>query len=569
MRRLKTKVLLVTTFVMLFFAISGSLVFADLELFLLKDVTGQYYTFNKNEINNSYVAYQLKPTQTAANMYRQFEGIIKSGGAVVGLKDSTKGYMDYAAASSASLKAQLQGISFSINQYLASASAKKLDAVVSNEKAVDSQGNVVGSPGIVYGNWLLVSNESTDISTSQSTGTLNVAGNSIETMDTAGMADEAFRVNPVLPADPGAATLPVSPSANSDFTASSLNDSRTFYAYNYQSGTYGDAVTARLAYIGTSAEVWVEDNNPKVVVTDEMAAKMGMEFDASIYTLIRENYYTESDVNGDGKVAMLCYDIQDNYAGAGTSYTGGYFAGNDLTTQRYSNQMELIYADTWPTMGTDPSSPDVSKVYSTMAHEFQHMVNANRNQLEEKSNMDTWLNEALSMSAEDLYEGVQTDRISYYNKSTGVKNGRSLLDWNSGNEVLANYALSYLFSQYLSAQVDEALGAGSQVKIFKEIIMDDSGGYQAVENVVKKYIDKNLSFSKLMTNFRAALLRKDDMGYYGFGGRPEFDAIQTPLYSGGTKTLEGGGAVVKAIAAPFTNPGDCGINITYLGLFKP
>lgn len=567
MKHLRTKILLTLALILILIGSSGTMVFADLEMFLLKDASGQYYTYNQNEINNSYLVYQLKPTQTGAKMYRHFEGVINSGGTVAGLKDSVKGYMDYAAASVASLKAQMMGTVFDINQYLASSSAKKLDATVSNVKAVDSSGNVAGST-LIYGDWLLISNESTNIDVPQSTGTLTAKEDGIEVMDIQGLDDEAFRVNPSLPTDPTTENLPIDASSQFDFTANALNDIQMFYAYNFQKAAYGDTVNARLAYSGTHVDVWVEHNNPKVVVTDAMAAQMGIEFEAAIYNLIRENYYTESDVNGDGKVAIICYDIQDNYGGPGTSYTGGYFASNDLTGTSYSNRMEVMYIDTWPTMGTDPKNPDVTESYSTLAHEFQHLVNANRNQLEEGRSMDTWLNEALSMSAEHLYEGVQTSRINYYNKSTAVRNGRSLLNW-SNNEVLANYALSYLFSQYLSAQVEESLGTGHDKKIFKEIIIDSSGGYQAVENVVKKYIDGNLNFGKFATNFRGALLRKDPTGYYGFGGKTAFNSIETPLYSGGTTTLEGGGAVVKALTAPFVDPGNRGSNVTYSGLFKP
>ena len=230
MSRLKTRVLLAATLTMLFFAGSNGLVSADLEMFLLKDVSGQYYTFNQNEVNNSYIAYQMEPALAAANMYRQFDAIIKTGGAVVGLKDSSKGYLDYAAASSASLMAQINQIAFNINAYLASDAAKKLDAVVTNEKIVDSQGNVAGSPGIVFGNWLLVSNESTDSTSTQSTGTLNAEMAAMTTTATEGLSDQAFRVNPSLPADPGADTLPVNPSSSFDFSTSSLNDSRVFSA---------------------------------------------------------------------------------------------------------------------------------------------------------------------------------------------------------------------------------------------------------------------------------------------------------------------------------------------------
>lgn len=101
-------------------------------------------------------------------------------------------------ASSASLMAQINQIAFNINAYLASDAAKKLDAVVTNEKIVDSQGNVAGSPGIVFGNWLLVSNESTDSTSTQSTGTLNAEMAAMTTTATEGLSDQAFRVNPLL-----------------------------------------------------------------------------------------------------------------------------------------------------------------------------------------------------------------------------------------------------------------------------------------------------------------------------------------------------------------------------------
>ncbi|OXS25245.1 MAG: hypothetical protein BI182_05810 [Acetobacterium sp. MES1] len=561
--------LLVTVILAVLLIAGGTTTLAKLDQFLLKDSGGQYYSYNKDAINSSYLAYQLDPTKAAGNMYRHFTGVINTGGAVVGLYDTVKGYMDYAAASAALLKAQLQGTAFNIDSYLASAGAKKLEAEVSGVKVVNSQGNIEGVGSLIYGDWLLISNESTDAATTQSTGTLSISGDSIETLDTADLDDEAFRVNPSLPADETADALSPPAAMQDSFAAAAQGDTRSFYVYNYRTATYGDTLSARLAYSGDQVEVWVEQNNPKVIITDEMAAIMGGEFESRIYALIRDNYYTESDVNGDGKVAILCYDIIDNYSGSGSAYTGGYFAGNDLTGTTSSNRMELLYADTWPTMGTDPANPDVTKVYSTLAHEFQHLVNANRNQLEEKRPMETWLNEALSLSAEHLYEGVQSSRIEYYNKSAAIRNGRSLLNWNNSNEVLANYALSYLFSQYLTAQMNEALGVGHQVKFFREIIVEDSGGYQAVEKVVKKHIDGSINFGKLMTNFRAALLRRDSKGIYGFGGQTGFDAIQTPLYTGGAKALEGGGAIVKGLSGPFTDPGNRGLNITYLGLFRP
>ncbi|MGI5986117.1 MAG: M30 family zinc metallopeptidase [Oscillospiraceae bacterium] len=313
-----------------------------------------------------------------------------------------------------------------------------------------------------------------------------------------------------------------------------------------------------------------KSTNPTVVVSDENAKKIGEEFDKTIYSLVTDNFYHESDVNSDSKIAILCYDIQDGFTGSG-GYIGGYFYGGDLfnnSDENKSNEMELFYIDTYPAMGIDKNNPDVAKAYSTLAHEFQHMVNFNKHRIETSiGNMDTWLNEALSMAAEHMYEGVQTNRISYYNRSEAVENGRSLLNWDDNNEVLANYSLSYLFSQYLRTQLEEAQPS-KNVKYFKEIIEDNERGYKAVENVIHKYIDKDMSFEEFMTNFRTAMLIKSNTGRFGFNGEEDFNTISTPLYLGGKKDLNGGGAIVKSISSSFTDPADKGANIKYLGIFN-
>lgn len=463
-----------------------------------------------------------------------------------------------------------------------------LSAEVTAIANVDDQGTVY------YGNRLLVSNESTDITPTQSTGTLSMGSNSINgtsqqlnmtNQSPAGLELEAYRINPVLPYEPTKGINPIERNLMMSAPEPSvLNETRGFNVCNFNTNPYTYGVTtARLAYIGTKVEVWVGCTTT-VNFTDEMAKQIGEEFDDNIYSLVTENFfYTESDVNGDGKIAILCYDIQDGYSPElGGGYVGGYFWGGDLyekTIEPDSNRMEIFYIDTYPTMGVDTSVPDVTKVYSTLAHEFQHMANFNRAMFETSKGtggaMETWLNEALSMAAEHMYNGVQSGRIDYYNKSDAISNGRSLLNWANDEGILANYALSYLFGQYLRTQVEQALGEvneGQEVKFFREIIEDSAGGYEAVENVIKKHINADLSFGEFMTNFRAAMLLKANTGYYGFGDETAFDALSTPLYTGESTELYGGGAVVKQISSPpFTEPApaDKGTDIQYRGIFQP
>ena len=239
---------------------------------------------------------------------------------------------------------------------------------------------------------------------------------------------------------------------------------------------------------------------------------MAQEFDQRIYPSVTNNFGLASDIDQDGRINILCFDIQDGFSGSG-GYTAGYFWSGDLYNVTHSNQSEIFYIDTYPAMGS--YTKDVSRAYATLAHEFQHMVNFNQNVLIEGSysNMDTWLNESLSMAAEQVYSGQGlSNRINYYNLSSSIQNGHSLLYWDHYGDTLSNYSLSYLFGQYIKIQANQG------DRIFKEILTDPNNDYKAVENVAKKYIDPNMTFGKLMTNFRIALLLKEPAGLYGFKG---------------------------------------------------
>jgi hypothetical protein len=239
---------------------------------------------------------------------------------------------------------------------------------------------------------------------------------------------------------------------------------------------------------------------------------------------------------------------------------GGYFYSKDLFSVSGSNKMEIFYIDTYPTMHYPKTNEiNVSRAFSTLAHEFQHMVNFNRNYLVEYGNpMPTWLNEGLSLAAEHLYKGVLTSRISYYNKSSNIKNGHSLVYWGDNEDTLANYSLSYLFLQYIRTQ------AGSN-NVFKDILLDNKNDSEAVTNALSKYgISK--TFGDLMTDFRLALLIKDSSGPYGFNGDSSFSNVSTQLYTGSAKEIRGGTAFFKAIDSSYEDPGDGGSSIQYAGI---
>lgn len=86
------------------------------------------------------------------------------------------------------------------------------------------------------------------------------------------------------------------------------------------------------------------------------------EFDNKIHPLVTEKLVKESDVDGNGKKSVFVYDIQDVFDQSGT-YTAGSFYSRDLYKAMHSNNSEVFYVDTYPTMGVTKFTYDVSKAY--------------------------------------------------------------------------------------------------------------------------------------------------------------------------------------------------------------
>ncbi len=402
-------------------------------------------------------------------------------------------------------------------------------------------------------NYELISNESTNGTKSENSDSIQI--NNDQYTFNKHIAKNAYEMDYVKPFDEEKyKNQLLSENAKSIKQSYDVGDHKQFWTYNIAKDQY-ESMNATLLYDGSRTQVWVNDNE----ISATEAKQLGSEFDDHIYPLDVENFGNESDVDGNKKVNILVYDIQDGFSGDG-GYVAGYFDPRDLSTASYSNRSEIFYIDTYPSMGLG-SSKDVSEAYSTLAHEFQHMINYNQKVLiQQKPEMDTWLNEGLSMAAEQMYlkQSLQ-DRIDYYNEDADITKGHSLLNWDDSGDTLANYSLSYLFIEYLKIQC----GHGDQ--IFKELIDDSNSNYQAVQDIIKKYIDKNLTFGKFMTDFRAALILRQRSGLYGFKGDPAFDSLQTKVYSGGALNLKGGGAVVKQIPSSqsLSIPVNKGTDITY------
>ena len=405
------------------------------------------------------------------------------------------------------------------------------------------------------GSYIIINNESTDPYTTQTTGNFQNKKNINQSKQ---KTSTPYAIDQVLPA-PENAKLYQSAKLHQSKTENnkSSKTTRKFKTFNFRNNQY-ETINTELKYSGKKVEIWVNENQ----ISDAQAIRIGQEFDNNIYPLITKNFGEESDVDNNGKINIVIYDIQDDYDETNV-YTQGYFNPTDLYDVEGSNNGEVLYIDTYPTMDVTDyyDNQGIENLYPVIVHEFQHMISFNENAIKGYAgSLDTWIDEGLSMAAEQLYTNKpRMDRINYYNQSSSITNGHSLLYWGDNNDTLSNYSLSYLFMEYLNIQAD--IGDS----IYKEIIQNPNSDYKAIEDVVKKYIDNNVDFGEFMTNFRMALTLNYSTGKYGFKNKEGFNQLQKKIYNGNEINLRGGGAVVVKANSSLDIPSNKGDNIVYFG----
>lgn len=444
--------------------------------------------------------------------------------------------------------------------YTVKASAENyITSLASNEASVIANVTLTGNS--LSGNRLIVINSSLEAGTAQNTGVIgNVVAPSAE-MLVSDVPGESFQLNPEIPFEGGAVEGSVNASIEPILTSSEVGDTRNFFTHNYV--TQGSDITlGRCAYIGSNVEVWVEAAGNPVQLDNTDAAALGTEFDANIYDLVTSKFYTASDVDNNSKIIILCYDIKDGFSGSG-GFVGGFYDPNDTVAGPTSNNGEVLYIDTDPAIGV---AKDMTRAKSTMVHEFQHLVNFNCNK-NQGGQMATWLNEALSMAAEHLYEGVQSERVSYYSSSDAIAAGRSVFDW-SNTDVLSSYAQSYVFAAYLSSQASLAKGGG-QTDIFAKIITDPGDEITALTNTIHSEISPDYGLIEMLPDFRVATVLKAPVGKYGFGAESAVFTDLVPKVSNATNaSLAGGGALIKNITGnTFSVPETHGADMRYISVY--
>jgi len=146
--------------------------------------------------------------------------------------------------------------------------------------------------------------------------------------------------------------------------------------------------------------------------TNQEMIDFGTAFDTLGYGLDTLNFGTPTDIDGNGRVAILFTPSVNSIPAPAGAVVGGLFAGRDLepvATCVASNEGEMFYMpvpDPNQTInGNYADKTEVGRaILPTLVHEFQHLINAGRRQYinNAPSAEEIWLNEGLSHIAEEL-----------------------------------------------------------------------------------------------------------------------------------------------------------------------
>ena len=175
-----------------------------------------------------------------------------------------------------------------------------------------------------------------------------------------------------------------------------VGDRRSFF-FAAQGEVPNQSIEARVVAVNERAVAFVqEDLREDDDNIEEDQLKEAIDLFAVDYPLLVEAFGAPSDVDGDGRIAVLVTHLIEDVD------AGGQFRAFSLLPRDAGGDGNMI-----DLMWVNPVFPAES-YRALLAHEFQHLVNFNQHVLVRRGISEaSWLNEGLSHLAEDLVAGHQ------------------------------------------------------------------------------------------------------------------------------------------------------------------
>lgn len=350
-----------------------------------------------------------------------------------------------------------------------------------------------------------------------------------------------------------------------------------------------DKHTFRLAANSAHCRIWTMEED-SLSFTDEQAASMAEQFETVIYPIVTSCFGGFRDIGGDGKLEIVTYAMN-------SQSVCGFFDSYDLYTREEIAVIDPDDADSYnclPIINVNSRMADKSSVvYGTLAHEFQHLVlrsavlasPANADLLGSERTVGVWLNEGLSMAAEEFcYPGSVAEQGYYeaYEQSEKVRLGMSYRDFDATSADVGAYGQSFLFAEYLRAQcgddvfrdilaywrdtedpaaLSEAQAIGACLNDEQTAALDALLTYNDTVSA-KLGSEQEILLSKLALAFRLAILLKTQEGLFAI----DASAPDIPVYTGSGRRINGGGAILLECGGSFAVPLDADSGLIFVGL---
>ena len=297
-------------------------------------------------------------------------------------------------------------------------------------------------------------------------------------------------------------------------------------------GYYEDDSSGSYQYTG-SKKSYTPTTDEKV--SEENVLAIAEKFDA-IYPVIRNIFGNESDqiyysyensdftsvemekLSDTGSVVnIVIYDIGDDHSESDSSGVLGYFYAKDYypnnshllslsgmnysssDSRYYSNEGKYFYIDAYYTQ------TQAEMMLSTIAHEFQHMINWGVKYMEQDIDCSTEFNEMLSMLCEDLmqeYLGISNSdspkaRLPMFEKCYSDCG----LEYRSDSTYLQvlSYAANYAFGCWIARQFGGA-------EVISQMSKNAWSDCQAIVNAVNTVNGSSYSIEDLLKMYSLACL---------------------------------------------------------------
>jgi hypothetical protein len=323
--------------------------------------------------------------------------------------------------------------------------------------------------------------------------------------------------------------------------------------------------------------VYVQNNSQgNATITRSVAEAIAQEYSRNIEPKITGAFGQILHISGKNKITFLLLDIRDGYAPNKGGYVAGYFDPRDMEQGFFSNGRDMLYID------TNPGLTDMDGLYSTVAHELQHLISYSV-AIKTGREQELWINEGLSTAAEYIYGGDPVNRVALYNEDRGntIAYGNNFFVWYGYWELvvgdsLANYSTAYLFFQWLRLHGNNGIG------IYKDIINSPFADYRALTDTAQRRIpalgltgSSEKDWETLLQTWMLANMVQAPNGLLGYqnkigeitGGKVE--NLVTTYFYGTTKDewafYPGEGIFTQLDISPYTPPAGSGPHIRYVG----